>query len=284
MFLKYYGILFFLLSNQLTAQVELKGLWQGFIKHSHQDIDAADVIYIQFDEDKTGFTRIELLNETVFAIKQFSAKQKDNKVSIEENYIKSSANSRDAPKCKLVFDLEFEPETAYLKGFFKSSDCRRVMGEVVLYRNEGEINMDKEPKATHYWKYNFVKNYNKGLPAPEVLLREQKNFEFKPIYFDHDKSEIRPEFYDYLNKIARLLDGIHDLRIEVTGHTDAVGTDQYNIGLSERRAKSIKDYFLSRGIPEDKLEIDFKGERKPVDTNETPDGKQRNRRVDFEFI
>src|SRR5690554_6956027 len=78
--------------------------------------------------------------------------------------------------------------------------------------------------------------------------------------------------------MARVLDGIHDLRVEITGHTDAVGTDQYNIGLSERRAKAIQNYFKSRGIEPEKLEIDFKGKREPVDTNKTKEGKQRKDR------
>jgi OOP family OmpA-OmpF porin len=84
--------------------------------------------------------------------------------------------------------------------------------------------------------------------------------------------------------MARVLDGIHDLRVEITGHTDAVGTDQYNIGLSERRAKAIKDYFKKQGIDPEKLEIDFKGKREPVESNKTKEGKQRNRRVHFKFI
>jgi outer membrane protein OmpA-like peptidoglycan-associated protein len=144
--------------------------------------------------------------------------------------------------------------------------------------------MEKEPESTHLWKHRFIQNYKKGYPAPEVMKIEQQNFKFQPIYFDHDESEIKPAFFEYLNRMARVLDGIHDLRVEITGHTDAVGTDQYNIGLSERRAKAIKDYFKEQGIDPGKLEIDFKGKRQPIDTNKTKEGKQKNRRVHFKFI
>jgi outer membrane protein OmpA-like peptidoglycan-associated protein len=184
----------------------------------------------------------------------------------------------------LNFELSYDEETGYLKGKYESSDCRRVMGSVILYRSKMNFNQDKEPTATHLWKALLARDYKKGYPSPEIREIERNNFKFQPIFFDHDKSEIKPEFYDYLNKIARVLDGHSDLRVKVTGHTDAVGSDAYNIGLSERRAKAIVDYFLTQGIKEDKLEFDFKGKRMPAATNETPEGKQRNRRVDFEFI
>jgi outer membrane protein OmpA-like peptidoglycan-associated protein len=184
----------------------------------------------------------------------------------------------------MKYELTFDEETEYLKGSFESTDCRRTIGEIVLYRTDSPFNLDEEPTLTHYWKYNFVNNYLKGFPSPDVLKRRQENFELKPIYFDHDESIVKTEFHDYLNEMIEILEGIHDLRIKVIGHTDAVGTDEYNIGLSERRARAIKEFFTSRGVSVDKLEIDFKGKRHPIDTNKTPEGKQRNRRVDFQFI
>ena len=74
------------------------------------------------------------------------------------------------------------------------------------------------------------------------------------------------------------------MRVKVTGHTDADGSDAYNDELSKRRAKAIVDYFEAHGLSEDRLEFDFKGEHEPVDSNNTSSGKQRNRRVDFKFI
>lgn len=286
MFKFYLLALILFVSPVLHVQENLEGLWRGAIINAYQDVESADVIYIYIDstDQLNGLARIEKLNSEDFALKNFTGKIKNDEIQIKEQYIKSSTHSRDAPKCKLDYNLKYNSETGYLKGSYISSDCRNKVGEIILYRSEGDINTEKDPKATHYWKYQFAANYVKGYPAPEILEKEKENFEFKPIYFDHDKSEIKPEFHEYLNKMAWIIDAIHDLRIKVIGHTDAVGTDAYNIGLSERRAKSIKAYFLSRGIEEDKLEIDFKGERMPIDTNKTPEGKQRNRRVDFEFI
>ncbi len=269
------------------TQTSLSGLWKGMIIKNGQSYDMADVFYILIQEENgnvSGRTRIELLEKEEMALKSFEGVFKNGTLILEEDYVRNSSNSREAPKCKLNYELKYQDSTAYLEGSFISSDCRNTSGEVVLFRSEGTINKEKNIEGTHLWKKRFAENYEKGYPAPEVLARERENFEFEPIYFDHDKSEIRPEHFDYLNELARVLGGIHDLRVEVVGHTDAVGTDEYNIGLSERRAQAIKDYFKSRGIEPEKLEIDFKGERQPVDSNATSQGKQRNRRVDFAFI
>lgn len=266
---------------------DLSGTWSGILSTNGQSLEKADVIYLKIDktgEEITGITRIELLNDIEFAVKSFEGKQEENVLTLTEKLVRRSSNSRKSPVCKLNYELHYDDSTAYLKGTFVSSDCRHKQGEVVFFRSDHQVNMEVKPESTHLWKQRFVIAYNKGYPAPEVLRREQQNFKFQPIYFAHDEAVIQPQFFDYLNKMVRILDAIHDLRIEITGHTDAVGTDEYNIGLSERRAKAIQDYFEEKGIDPEKLEIDFKGKREPVDTNETKEGKQRNRRVHFKFI
>jgi outer membrane protein OmpA-like peptidoglycan-associated protein len=280
--------IFFLAIVQFSfAQSNLSGLWKGMIVKSGQSYDKADVFYILIEEKDgniTGRTRIELMDREEMAFKSFEGNLKNGLLSLVEDYVRNSSNSRKSPKCKLNYKLKYNDSTAYLEGTFTSSDCRNTSGNVVVFRSDETINKEKNIEGSHLWKKRFAENYEKGYPAPEILARERENFEFEPIYFDHDKSEIRPEHFDYLNEMARVLGGIHDLRVQVTGHTDAVGTDEYNIGLSERRAKAIKDYFKSRGIEPEKLEIEFKGESQPIDSNSTSQGKQRNRRVDFIFI
>ncbi|HZH86816.1 MAG TPA: OmpA family protein [Brumimicrobium sp.] len=276
----------FLLATNAMAQ-DLSGTWSGILMTNGQSLDKADVIYLEIEKsgDKiTGLTRIELLDDVEFAVKSFEGKQNGNSISISEKLGRRSSSTSKSPVCKLNYALEYNDSTKYLKGTFISTDCRNIQGKVVFFRSDRKVSMEKEPESTHLWKHRFIQSYKKGYPAPEVMKLEQQNFEFQPIYFEHDESEIKPEFFEYLNRMARVLDGIHDLRVEITGHTDAVGTDQYNIGLSERRAKSIQDYFKKQGIDPGKLEIDFKGKREPIDTNKTKEGKQRNRRVHFKFI
>lgn len=84
--------------------------------------------------------------------------------------------------------------------------------------------------------------------------------------------------------MIQIVKGHSDLRVQVTGHTDAEGTNGYNDILSKKRAEAIIKYFVDNGLSEDRLKFDFKGENNPAATNDTAEGRQKNRRVDFEFI
>ena len=101
--------------------------------------------------------------------------------------------------------------------------------------------------------------------------------------FDFDKSVLRPDGRKSIDDAMAKLSGV-DLEIVIaTGHTDSVGTDAYNQGLSERRAAAVKEYLVSKGIPSAKVTTIGKGETQPVATNKTSEGRQKNRRVDIEF-
>jgi OOP family OmpA-OmpF porin len=101
------------------------------------------------------------------------------------------------------------------------------------------------------------------------------------VHFDFDKSTLRPEAKVILNEAAALLQKHERVVVEVAGHTDSVGTDQYNQGLSERRANSVRDYLVEQGVRASRLTAVGYGENRPVATNDTADGRQENRRVEL---
>ena len=72
-----------------------------------------------------------------------------------------------------------------------------------------------------------------------------------------------------------------DVKVEIAGHTDSVGTDEYNMGLSLRRAESVRNYLVDKGIPADRLTIRGYGESQPVADNATAEGRFQNRRVEL---
>lgn len=279
-------ILLFILQN-LSAQ-NLSGRWSGVLMNAGQSITEGDVIYLQLESSNnsfSGLSRVEIFkNEVEFATKEIEGSFDGKQLVLKENVIRRSSKTRLSPECKLEFELEYDSETAYLKGKYSSPDCRNKFGEVVFFRANHEVNIEKEPGSTHLWKIFFARNYGKGYPAPEILKKEQMNFKFETIHFDFDKAEIRPEYKEFLDRMARILDAVHDLRVKITGHTDGEGTDDYNMDLSERRADALREYFKKRGVEPEKLEIDFRGKRQPVDSNQTQEGRQKNRRVVFEFI
>jgi OOP family OmpA-OmpF porin len=101
--------------------------------------------------------------------------------------------------------------------------------------------------------------------------------------FDFDKSVLRPDGRKNIDDAVAKLRGTDLELVIATGHTDSVGTEQYNQGLSERRAAAVKEYLVSKGIPAAKITTIGKGETQPVATNKTSEGRQKNRRVDIEF-
>lgn len=101
--------------------------------------------------------------------------------------------------------------------------------------------------------------------------------------FDFDKSVLRPDGRRSIDDALAKMRGVDLEMVIATGHTDSVGTDQYNQRLSERRAAAVKDYLVSKGIAASKITTIGKGESQPVATNRTAEGRQKNRRVDIEF-
>ena len=101
------------------------------------------------------------------------------------------------------------------------------------------------------------------------------------IFFDTDKAILRDESFPELDRLLAIFDDVPTLKVEVAGHTDSDGSDEYNEGLSDRRANAVRDYLVSKGIPEDQIVAKGYGEVQPIATNDTDEGKQLNRRVEF---
>jgi OmpA-OmpF porin, OOP family len=101
------------------------------------------------------------------------------------------------------------------------------------------------------------------------------------VFFDFDKWDLRPESFIELDRVVKLLTENPAIEIEMSAHTDAKGSDEYNIKLSHNRAASVRTYIISQGIAESRIISKGYGETKPIDTNETDEGRQMNRRVEF---
>lgn len=115
-------------------------------------------------------------------------------------------------------------------------------------------------------------------------LKEGTKVILKNIFFDYDKATLRPESYPELDRVVELLNQNPNLKVEISGHTDSKGSDEYNLKLSQLRAKSVVDYIISKGIPANKLIAKGYGETQPIDTNDTEEGRQNNRRVEFKVL
>jgi OmpA-OmpF porin, OOP family len=104
------------------------------------------------------------------------------------------------------------------------------------------------------------------------------------VFFDFDKWDLRPESFMELDRVVKLLKENPAIVIEMSAHTDSRGSDDYNYKLSDNRARSVMEYIIAHGIDSTRITSQGYGETKPVATNETDDGRQLNRRVEFKIL
>lgn len=104
------------------------------------------------------------------------------------------------------------------------------------------------------------------------------------IFFDFDKSSLKQGSYAELNRLVTFLKESPAVRIKISGHTDSVGDGEYNMRLSQRRAKSVTQYLTSKGIGANRIDTAWYGEMKPLAGNDTAEGRSKNRRVEMTII
>ena len=121
-------------------------------------------------------------------------------------------------------------------------------------------------------------------PAPKPAPVAEKVTLAADVLFDFDKSVIKPAGKERLDDLAAKVKAINLEVVIAIGHTDSIGSDAYNQKLSVRRAESVKAYLVSKGVEPNRIYTEGKGEKQPVASNKTKDGRQKNRRVEIEVI
>jgi outer membrane protein OmpA-like peptidoglycan-associated protein len=124
-------------------------------------------------------------------------------------------------------------------------------------------------------------------PEIEVILTPVKNnssFSIEAIYFDYEKAEIKQESFAYLDRLAGYLKNNPEIQLQIVGHTDLHGDDDYNQDLSKKRADSVKDFLVNKGISKERFDTTGMGKSHPV-LNEINDHADRlNRRTEFKIL
>ncbi len=130
---------------------------------------------------------------------------------------------------------------------------------------------DKEGSLT----FQFTARYEEA---------ENQVYTLENVYFDTDKATLRESSNDALQNLLNALKTNPDMEIEIAGHTDSKADAEYNKKLSQRRAESVKQYLVERGISEDRLKAKGYGESEPIATNKTEQGRQKNRRTEVRIL
>lgn len=113
---------------------------------------------------------------------------------------------------------------------------------------------------------------------------KEASFILKNIFFESGSAVLRPESKFELNAIHRLFEDHPNIRLKITGHTDNMGSDQDNLILSEQRALSVVHFLIQKGLQKERFIYEGKGESQPISDNNTEEGRQENRRIEFRII
>jgi outer membrane protein OmpA-like peptidoglycan-associated protein len=120
------------------------------------------------------------------------------------------------------------------------------------------------------------------MSTQETQLLDTGKLSLENVYFDLDKATIKPESYPALDEVGKILAKWPELKIEIGGHTDNTGTDEYNHDLSQSRAQAVLEYLTSKfSLRKDQYSAKGYGETRPVASNDTKEGRAKNRRVEF---
>ena len=133
-------------------------------------------------------------------------------------------------------------------------------------------------------RINALELKNLDIQNAEVPKEMTVVLDERALNFDFDKSNVKPQYFELLNNLKDFIEQ-NNYEVTIVGHTDSVGSNQYNFGLSRRRAESVKAKLIEFGLSEERIVgIEAMGEEQPIATNDTSEGRAQNRRVEFKLL
>jgi OmpA-OmpF porin, OOP family len=137
--------------------------------------------------------------------------------------------------------------------------------------------IDQCPDVYGSWKYQ-------GCPEPSREIKEVLDRAVRGVNFETGRAVLTKESYPILDEVVKLMKEDKSYKLKITGHTDNVGTLEHNMKLSKDRAQAVEDYLESKGLDPDRFIVIGFGPTRPVASNDTPEGKAKNRRVEFTVV
>lgn len=169
--------------------------------------------------------------------------------------------------------LDKDDDCPYLAGPIKNKGCPYQDTD-----NDGVLDKDDDCPNT------AGPASNKGCPVIEKEVEEILKTAFDNLEFETGKDIIKQASLPSLTELAEVLKKKSAWGLQISGHTDNVGDDQKNLILSKKRAEAVKAFMVSQGIDTSRLSTLYFGETQPIATNDTPEGRQKNRRVEMKII
>jgi outer membrane protein OmpA-like peptidoglycan-associated protein len=119
-------------------------------------------------------------------------------------------------------------------------------------------------------------------PAPVVVTQTRDSLiVLSEVLFEVNSYKLKPEIFPQLDSLVEFLLANPSTRIEISGHTDSTGKESHNLGLSENRADAVAEYVVDKGVPTSRVTFNGYGSSRPISTNDTEEGRRKNRRVEI---
>lgn len=253
--------------------------------NDHQDQFS---LFITADGSKGYYVYEELGNGGYSASKIFEIEiPAENRLRFRSNYVKGVVTDRLTGE-NLSAEIELvNINTNETESAVKSDS---VTGEYLMVLTQGsEYALYVSKKGYLFRSLNF--NYSDVKDFEPIVLdialdkaKEGSVAVLKNLFFDTDKYDLKEKSRAELQKIIRFLNDNPSIRVEISGHTDNVGSPEYNRQLSEKRAKAVYEYLTENGIKSSRLLPKGYGPDQPVGSNTTEEGRQLNRRIEFKVI
>ncbi|MBN2402875.1 MAG: PD40 domain-containing protein [Spirochaetes bacterium] len=283
---------------------------KGFYFSSRRDggYGGWDLYYVKYDKGAFGYPvnlgseinspqneiNLSLINDSIF----FCSDRKGGygsydiytaKISVEDDALKIIVRDKKT-KEPLQVELQLsakvkENDKVASHEIKKKTDAK---GEAVVKYNPKVKNVDVSINEEGYLPVFDTIDVAlvKGKPQIFELSRIEKeaSFDIHAIYFDFESAKIKPESYPYLDAFSEYLKKHSTMRFEIIGHTDLHGSDEFNDKLSLDRAKSVKEYFVGKGLHKDRFTVKGIGKRQPIIPKLGPDFDEKNRRTEFKLL
>ena len=208
---------------------------------------------------------------------------KANSVTILKGTITDANNNN---PLEASIDLVDNLKNQVIATFKSNSSTGKYLVSLPAGRNYG-IAVRAEKYLFHSENFDIPENNGYLEVIKDVKLKGMAvgtKIILRNIFFDYNKETLKAESTPELERLVSLLKEFPAMKIEIGGHTDSKGTDEYNMSLSAKRAKSVVDYLTGHGITADRLKSSGYGESQPISTNDTDEGRALNRRTEFTVL
>ncbi len=272
----------FIGKSQSISSEKINGTWQGILIQSINAYTDNYAYWLQLTmkgDSVFGVIRTEDDKTPYYAIVNIRGKVVNNHIYFTQDKILKENPRPDSKWCLISGELVYDVVENSLSGKWDSNTEKCQPGSILIYKSPKSINMG----STYVYSYSTFNDVEK-------ILKKKEKFNGYKVRL----SEINFETNSYkvvgnsanaeINRIYALLKKRDILQVNIQGHTDNTGLDDFNLRLSYLRAKEIYNLLIAKGVKENRITFEGYGKSRPIDTNETEEGKKNNRRVEIEIV